>query len=240
MPATSSVPSFISQLPKFEERINISFSNKAILQEALTHRSASKMIRKEVFTHNERLEFLGDAVLKLIVSDFLFKTLPEENEGRLTKIRAYIISDKFLFKLSHLINIGSYMLFSYGELQSGGNTRHSNLANAFEAILGAIYLDQGLETARDFFMTYYHQIKLNIHEYEQKDYKSILQEFCQKEYKELPTYTLTKEEGPEHEKKFFVHLILPNKENHFEGIGHSKKLAEQNAALLAIEWLNIL
>lgn len=237
---THSLHDFEAKLPAFEKRIGITFKNIALLKEALTHRSASKLIRKHRLHHNERLEFLGDAVLKLIVSHYLFQELSDSNEGKLTKIRAYVVSDHFLVKLSKIINIGDYMLFSYGEIQTGGQKRHSTLANAFEAVLGAIYLDQGLDEAHRFFFSYFSKTQLNLEEFEQKDYKSILQEYYQKNFKELPEYPLLKEEGPEHEKKFYVHLTLPDHDTPFEGIGPSKKMAEQRAAYLALEWLNLL
>jgi ribonuclease III len=237
MTKADSIKDFEFRVSKFEKVINIKFKNSDLLKEALTHRSSSKLIRQTNLNHNERLEFLGDAVLKIIVSDYLIKELPSSNEGKLTKIRAHIISDQFLVQLSNRLDIGSYMLFSYGEIQTGGKKRHSNVANAFEALLGAIYLDQGLQVAYDFFFSYFNKIPLALEEVDQNDYKSILQEFSQKQFKELPTYTLSKEEGPEHQKKFFVTVSLPNQEKSFEGVGHSKKIAEQDAAFIALKCL---
>ena len=237
---TSSVPEIILG---FEKKNKLSFKNKDLLLQALTHSSFAK--RKGLsksLPYNERLEFFGDAVLKLIVSDYLFKKFPNYQEGKLTTIRAYIISDSVLAQLAQQINIGSYLRLSYGEKNSGGATRKSILANAFEAFLGAYFLDQGLETTQTFLQNLLRKNESSLQLFETRDYKTKLQEFLQKKKEALPTYQLCKEIGKKHDVTFQVKLSIKigSETQHATGLGRSKKEAEQDAAKTILTQLSLL
>jgi ribonuclease III len=214
------------ELSDFEDKASLSFKNKALLSQAFTHSSYLKR-----GTNNERLEFFGDAVLKLIVSEYLYFKYPHFDEGDLTKKRAQIVSDRLLSQLSSSLEVGEYMLFSPGEAGTGGAKKPSNLANAFEALLGAIYLDSGYPKAKDFFVNRL-ELAPESAKTELQDSKTILQEWSQKKSGELPLYTQVDENGPEHEKCFVVRVSvnLSTGEKSAEGKGVSKKRAEQNAA----------
>ncbi len=210
----------------FEETAHVSFTNKALLSQAFTHSSYAKR-----GTDNERLEFFGDAVLKLIVSEYLYFKYPHLDEGDLTKKRAQIVSDRLLSGLSSALSIGSYMLFSAGEAGTGGAKKPSNLANAFEALLGAIYLDSGYDEAKNFFVARFDLAPSEL-KVELQDSKTVLQEWSQKFCGELPLYKNLEETGPEHEKCFSVRVSVTKKgkELFAKGQGVSKKRAEQEAA----------
>lgn len=219
-----------SQFEKFEQTIGIRFKNKNLLKEALIHSSYAKINKLSVY--NERLEFFGDAVLKLVISEYLFKRYPDYKEGKLTKIRAQLVADKFLKQFSEDINLGDFLLMSQAELRSGGKTRSSNLANGFEALLGAIYLDSGLKPAQTFLLEILEKHNINYNQIENVDYKSRLQELLQKAQLDLPKYEVVSEEGPEHQKVFEIKLAINYKNKNYEvkGKGISKKEAHQNAA----------
>jgi len=227
----------LNKLNKFEEIINITFKDKSLLFEALSHSSYTKI--KKVKRNNERLEFFGDAVLKLVISEYLFKQYPDYNEGKLTKIRAQLVADKFLKHFSIDIKLGDYLFLSQAERESGGSKRSSNLANGFEAILGAIYLDRGLTQARRFLLDLLKKHNVNFEEIEKIDYKSRLQELLQKHKLELPKYVVKKETGPEHNKIFEIALELTFKEKKYrvKGKGISKKEAHQHVAKQMLEKL---
>jgi ribonuclease III len=227
----------LEKLAEFEQLINVEFKNKAILFEALTHSSYAKA--KQLNSNNERLEFFGDAVLKLAISEYLFKKYPTYNEGKLTKIRAQLVSDKFLKNFSVDIKLGSYLFFSSAEKQSGGQKRSSNLANGFEAVLGAIYLDRGLVKARAFLLDLLQKTDVDFDEIEHVDFKSRLQELLQKHKLELPKYVVLNETGPEHDKVFEMSLevLFKNKKYQVKGKGISKKEAHQIVAKRMLEKL---
>jgi len=222
----------------FELKTQLRFKNKTLLTQALTHSSYAKF-KQHHGLDNERLEFFGDAVLKLIVSEYLFNLFPNANEGRLTQIRAQIVSDKNLALLAQHIDLGDFLLFSHGEKKSGGNTKISNLANAFEALLGAYFLDSGLESVRQFFIPLLEKHSSDLLNGNCVDNKTVLQEWLQKKKLPLPTYTVKQESGPDHQKEFLVEVAIPQKGNvkRFEGRGKSKKEAEQMAAQKAVETL---
>ncbi len=229
-------------LEDFQRKHAILFSDKALLDQALTHSSYVRQKQhKKGMKDNEKLEFFGDAVLKLLVSEYLYIKYPDWNEGTLTKIRAYLISDKFLAKLALQLGLGAYIQFSFGERNSGGATRASNLANAFEALLGAYYIDQGLESVRRFLLEVLQQSKDGEAIEDFMDYKTQLQEWAQQQKLLLPNYRLTKAEGPDHCKVFHVTAHIQKKEHihTFDGIGQTKKEAEQHAAKQACEALKI-
>ncbi len=220
---------------ELENLIGYQFKDKALLDNAFTHKSYTNENIVKKHQSYERLEYLGDAILEFLVSKFLFETYPEKPEGELTKLRASIVCEFTLSKLSRELKLGSYGYFSKGERNTGGPNRDSILCDMFESLLGAIYLDGGLEEADKFVR------KLLLTDIEHKklyyDSKSKLQEYAQKKNISL-CYNLLSETGPEHDKEYRVNVQLENKIIS-EGIGHSKKTAEQNAAFSALKLLDI-
>ncbi len=232
----------MDNLVELESKMGVVFKDKLLLRTALTHSSYAKQkANRFLVQDNERLEFLGDAVLKLLASRYLFKRYPRYLEGQLTKIRAKLVSDKNLYKLALQLDLGKYILFSFGEKNTGGAEKISNLANAFEAVLGACYLDQGIDAVQQFFETL---IDKNLDDFLSEeqlgDYKTQLQEFFQRKKMPLPIYTVTHIEGPDHQKIFYIKVTIEYKGEgqDFFGTGHSKKEGEQSAAKSALEALN--
>tara|TARA_B100001113_G_C21081156_1_gene609989 strand:- start:74 stop:799 length:726 start_codon:yes stop_codon:yes gene_type:complete len=238
---TSSIPKPKS-VSTLELILGVHFSKISLLKTAVTHRSYAKVMNNPDIIDNERLEFLGDAILKLIVSNFLYQHYPNESEGFMTKIRSKVVSDRVLAQLAKEIELGQYIYMSYGEAQSGGANRESILANTFEAMLGALYLDQGYEIAEKVFLKYYlphrDQLESQLLTF---DYKSVLQEWTQAHQLGVPEYHLIKQEGPDHDSTFYieVRITFQGKQYVCQGNSHSKKSAEQNAAKLLIQDLNI-
>lgn len=214
-----------------EELLKYQFLDKELALTALTHKSYKN--EKKVAYDNERLEFLGDSVLSTVLSELLMKTYPEMNEGDLSKMRAHLVNERFLAKMADQLDLQSYLKLGHGETLSGGHLKPRLLASAFEALIGAIYLDGGFEKARDVIHCIFKD-KVKIPKFEEKeDYKTYLQEMTQKKYDSVPVYRVTKESGPEHEKVFSVDLYLKSKIL-AKGSGTSKKRAEQAAAKIAI------
>lgn len=213
-----------------ETTIGYTFHQKNHLDIAFTHKSYSNEVIATKKESYERYEFLGDAILEYIVSDFLFHNYRELPEGKLTKLRASLVCEFTLSKISRELKLGSYGFFSKGERLTGGNNRDSILCDMFESLLGAIYLDGGMEAARQFV----NQFLLTDIEHKQLFYdsKSNLQEYAQKHEKTL-CYELLEEKGPEHDKLFFVQVKLGD-EILATGEGHSRKSAEQMAAYHAL------
>ncbi len=221
---------------EFEKIIGYTFKKKRYLDIALTHSSYANEVKGNV-NNNERQEFLGDAVLSIVVSDFLFNnfTLPE---GELTKLRAAIVCEKSLCQLAEAIDLGSQIKLGRGEENTGGRNRPSILADAFEALIAAIYLDGGILAATDFILPLVEQ---NLEKQKQlafTDYKTILQEVIQKNPEEKLSYVLVSEEGPDHDKMFYVEVHL-NSNVIGKGSGKSKKTAEQTAAKEALDLMGI-
>lgn len=225
----------LSKYIELENLIGYSFNNKEHLDIAFTHKSyINEMLIKRGQSY-ERYEFLGDAILEFLVSKFLFDEYPNKPEGELTKLRASIVCEFTLSKIARDLKLGSYGYYSKGERNSGGSNRDSILCDMFESLLGAIYLDGGLENAWLFVKKY---LLTDIeHKKLYYDSKSKLQEYSQKNNISL-VYNLLSETGPEHNKEFHVNVVL-NNEIVAEGIGHSKKTAEQNAAFEALNKLDI-
>lgn len=216
----------------FQKKIKIRFHDQKLLTTALTHSSYANERKLPRGKDNERLEFLGDAVLELIMSDYLFKTYRDEPEGKLTKMRASLVCEPTLAFCAKDIALGDYLLLSKGEELTGGRERNSILSDAFEAVIGAVYLDQGFEEARKFVETYLLQdVDEKVLFY---DAKTSLQELVQSVSKEPLSYILTKEEGPDHQKTFTVEAKLGGKVIG-TGAGRSKKSAEQMAAYEAMK-----
>lgn len=215
----------------FEKRINYKFNNVKILEKSLTHSSYSNEDKLYSMVNNERLEFLGDAVLSISVSRFIFDKFPDYPEGDLTKLRAQVVCEDTLSLVAGDLHLGNYLLLGKGEEASGGRERKSILADALEAVIAAIYLDGGYKRAEKFVLdnlTAY--IKLAVKEKIIRDYKSFLQEYYQgKSQAYKIRYVVTKEEGPDHEKVFHVNVLV-NKKVVGKGSGKNKKEAEQNAA----------
>lgn len=220
-----------SQPETLEQRIGYVFSNRKYLDIALTHSSFANEMKKNL-SSNERQEFLGDAVLSIIVSDYLFNTF-HLAEGDLTKLRAAMVCEKSLFEFSEEIGLGQWLKLGRGEEMMGGRTRPSILADAFEALLAAIYLDGGIEPARKFVLGFVVDTLENKNEFAFNDYKTMLQEITQKNPEEKLTYVLVEESGPDHNKKFVVEVHL-NSNVIGKGAGGSKKSAEQAAAKEAL------
>lgn len=218
-------------IDRYEGIIGYSFKNKRTLMQALTHSSYSNERRFEKLKNNERLEFLGDAVLELVSSEFLFNNHKDMQEGELTRLRASMVCEPTLALCAREIGMGEYLLLGKGEAATGGRERDSILSDAMEAVIGAIFLDGGFTNAKEFI----HKFILNDIENKKLffDSKTILQEIIQSESKEQLTYELISEEGPDHNKKFTVAAKLGDK-SLASGEGRTKKAAEQNAAYKAI------
>ena len=216
---------------ELEEKIQYRFHNRRLLRQALTHSSYANEQRINRFADYERLEFLGDAVLELVSSDFLFREEKDMAEGQLTRRRSSIVCEPALAFCARDIALEEYILLGKGEEATGGRRRDSIVSDVMEAVIGAIYLDSGIEEASGFI----HRFILSDLEHKQLFYdaKTILQEMIQQEGKETLHYELLKEEGPEHAKTFLVEVMLGDQKLG-SGSGHSKKAAEQQAAYQAL------
>lgn len=216
-----------------EKRLKIIFHDPSLLKRALTHRSCLNE-QKGLTESNERLEFLGDAILEFLVSRFLYQQFPNAAEGKLTSLRSKLVCDHCLSKIAIKLEIGQCLLLSRGEDESGGRTNHSLLANAFEALVGAVYLDQGLPAVKQLLNDYLFPA---IEEAKSRqDYKSIFQERTQKKFRITPIYQTLQASGPDHDKNFMVGVFLDKKLWGKGGAG-SKQAAEQQAAKKALEKL---
>ncbi len=226
----------MKKINKLEKNLGVVFKNKEQLINALTHRSYLNE-HKDIKIHNERLEFLGDAVLELIVSDYLFNKFPDRPEGDLTSFRSALVKTESLADTAKKLGVGESLLLSRGEEDTGGRTKDYLLANTFEAIIGAIYIDQGYEKCKEFVYT--HLIpKLNdiIKNRSDIDNKTRIQEITQARYKVTPVYEVINEEGPDHNKKFTIVVKINNKVIG-KGVGKSKQKAQEQAALSGIKYL---
>ena len=225
-----------NQISSLEKNIGIEFSNKGILETAVTHRSYLNEHR-EIPEHNERLEFLGDAVLELIVSDYLYNEFPERAEGELTSFRSALVRTDSLAESAKGLKLGEYLRLSRGEQDSGGREKDYLLANAFEAVLGAIYIDKGYEECKGFISRTLIPKLGEIVEYRLDiDNKTRIQELAQSVFKATPTYEVINEEGPDHDKIFTVVVKIDDKIIG-EGTGSSKQKAEERAAEIGIEYI---
>lgn len=218
---------------EFEEKIGYSFKNKELLHEALSHSSYANE-QKKGRNSNERLEFLGDSVLSIVVSEHLFTHFKHLPEGELTKIRASLVCEKALFEFAKKIDLGRHILIGKGEEHSGGRERPSIVSDAFEAVIAAIYLDGGMDAAKKYILGF---IPKDLDKNSSKalhDYKTVLQEIIQRNPEEKVEYVLKDQTGPDHDRKFVVQVYL-NSNVIGQGEGHSKKQAEQLAAKEALE-----
>ena len=223
-------------LNSLEKEIGYVFKKRSLLKQAVTHRSYANENRGSG-PFNERLEFVGDAVLSLISADFLYKKFPSMAEGDLTKLRSSLVCTASLSEYARRIKLGDYLLLGKGGLATGGNERDSNLENAFEALIAAVYLDGGIDKARRFVLRFLDD-SVETHHISFKDYKTKLQEIVQESHEETLNYVITKESGPDHDKRYEVEVHL-NSNVIGKGKGRSKKQAEQEAAKQALQLMGL-
>lgn len=222
----------MKDLRELEKKIGYTFHNKSLFRQALTHSSYANEHKHEGLKDNERLEFLGDAVLEIVSSEFLFHNYPDMAEGEMTKLRASIVCEPTLAMCTHEIDLGSYLMLGRGEERTGGRNRDSIVSDAMESVIGAIYLDGGFANAKEFICRFI--LKDIEHKKLFYDSKTILQEIVQSDYKGSEIeYVLTGENGPDHDKKFVVNLVVGDR-TLGQGVGRTKKAAEQEAAYRAI------
>ena len=220
---------------EFQKELGIMFRNAALLQEACTHRSYLNENQDWPLPHNERLEFLGDAVLELAITEALFKKYPQKDEGYLTSVRAAMVNYISLAQIAREISLGDYLLLSKGEEKDTGRAREVILANAFEALLGAVYLDQGYEVASRFITErVFSHVDEIVEKQLFKDAKSLFQERAQEKFKTTPAYQVLSQSGPDHKKEFVVGVFVKDKQV-AQGKGYSKQEAEVEAARSALE-----
>lgn len=218
------------------ELLNLRFKNPKLLEQAFLHRSYLNEVKVNLQS-NERLEFLGDSVLSLVVSCYLYNLRATDTEGELTNLRAHIVKTKSLYKAAKNLNLGKYLSLSKGEELSGGRNNPQLLANTYEALLGSLFLDQGLEVAKEIIdktlLPFFEkELKLG----PPKDAKSSLQEIVQQKFKESPHYKILETRGPDHAKSFIVAVYIKGVEKG-RGSGNSKQIAEEQAAKQALQVL---
>lgn len=219
----------MTAMKTLEQKINYTFKDKKLLENALTHSSYAHETRHPEMC-NERLEFLGDSVLSVVVSDFLYKSFPKLPEGKLTRIRASAVCEKALSEFSRKLGLGEHLLLSHGEERTGGRDRSSIIADAFEALIAAIYLDGGMEPAREFVLSFVvPSLDKHLGAVE-KDFKTHLQEVIQHNPEDKLIYTLVGEQGPDHDKRFTVEVRI-NSNLVGTGTGHSKKDADRKSVV---------
>ncbi|MBQ2661991.1 MAG: ribonuclease III [Clostridia bacterium] len=224
------------ELKRLQKKIGYDFTDVSLLNTALTHTSFVKGDGNNN-EHNERLEYLGDAVLELSVSAYLFENYPKLNEGKMTRVRAQTVCESSLFEVAKYYGVGEAVLLSKGESNSGGRKKPSILSDALEAVIGAIYKDGGFEKADAFIMQFAPSyIEKAVNGSTDKDYKTTLQELVQREHMGALKYVLVSEKGPDHKKEFEMLITIAGKE-YASGKGHSKQEAGQNAAKSVLELL---
>lgn len=224
------------QRNELQRRIGYTFRDPGLLQEAMTHSSFANEQSGGRWQDNERLEFLGDAILGLVIAETLFDRYPDMNEGELSKFRAQLINSAMLAQLARALDIGPFLLVGRGEGRSGGRDRDNLLADALEAVFGAIYLEAGVDAVRPVILNLYSPTLSRLTQDSPFDFKTVLQEKLQRSRRSLPSYVLITEEGPAHQKLFTVELRLDGQVLG-SGSGRSKKEAEQAAAALALKRL---
>jgi ribonuclease-3 len=225
----------MSELSIVEAALGLSFFDKTLLRRALTHRSYLNENPDYPLEDNERLEFLGDAVLDFITGEYLYHHFPEMPEGRLTNLRSALVRTESLADFAGSLKLGEHLFLGRGEDDSGGRRRAAILCDAYEALIGALYLDQGIEKTRTFALTHLEPALEEVLATDsEKDPKSQLQEITQSEYQLTPTYRTVKEEGPDHAKEFTIEAVIGNRA-YGTGKGFSKQNAAQAAAQAALD-----
>lgn len=232
-------PDRASSLKKLQDLTKTKFKDISLLHLAFVHRSFSNELGKGKNLDNERLEFLGDSILGLIAAEYLYTNLPKGAEGKLAKLKSKIVSTPAIASFARKFQFPEFLLLGRGEIQKA--KLNTNIqADCFESFLGALFLDQGIDSCRKFLLPLFHGMDSVFEDVEEtKDYKTILQEYCQKKWKVIPIYSVENEVGPDHDKEFLVKVSL---ENHFQnkGIGKNKRKAEQRAAKEALISLELL
>ena len=226
----SRAPAPSQDLAEVEKRLAYRFHDPSLLRRGLTHRSFAG---GDPASNNEQLEFLGDAVLSLAMGDLLMQRFPDRPEGDLSKVRASLVNEAVLARKAAELELGTHLLVGKGEERTGGRRKPSILAGAYEAMLGAVYLDGGYEAARQVVSSHFHQAIDDHATVGLQDYKTRLQEITQSRFKEVPTYRLVRESGPDHDKRFVSQILVGGKV-YGRGVGRSKKIAEQAAAMQAL------
>ncbi|WP_421865641.1 ribonuclease III [Motiliproteus sp.] len=220
-------------IPRLGKRLGYRFEDASLAQLALTHRSCGAR-------NNERLEFLGDSILNFVIADDLFERFPDAKEGQLSRLRARLVKGVTLAELAEEMQLKEFLLLGAGELKSGGFNRRSIQADAVEALIGAIYLDAGLETCRERILTWYRSRLEGLSlEDTQKDPKTRLQEFLQSRRSELPVYHLIKVEGEAHDQTFHIECEVQLLSQRSQGQGRSRRIAEQQSAQAALDALGV-
>ena len=218
-----------------EAAIGYRFKNIALLQNALAHSSYANERWHDSLKSNERLEFLGDSILGMVVAEYLYRNFPERPEGELTRMRADMVCEQALAAVANRIGLGAHLLLGNGEEQGGGRSRNSILADAVESVIAASFLDGGMEAARSFIDRFI-LVDVPVTKLHNADYKTALQELVQQKKNQVLSYALVGQSGPDHDKEFQVEVSL-NDNVIGKGIGSSKKRAEQDAARAALEYL---
>ncbi len=228
-----------SDFQPLEQALRYQFKDPSLLQRALTHKSYCYERLEEGSAHYESLEFLGDAILGFVISDLIFQQIPLSTEGELSKIKAHLVSAKNLIQFADRLELGRFLRLSHGEEKTGGRTKKALQVDAFEAVIAAIYLDGGIEAARDFIQREFGPSLQDVgsHSFTSPDHKSRLQERLHQLNQTEPTYVLVEESGPDHRKYFVVQVISGN-EMLAQGEGKTKKEAQQSAAEAALEKLS--
>ncbi len=230
----------MSDLSNLQNKIGVTFKDISLLEQALIHSSYQNENPQLAYTSNERLEFLGDAVLGLIIADILYRDHPDFSEGQMTKLRASLVRRETLAGIAKDINLGDYLYLGKGEELSGGRNKQANLASVMEALIAAVFLDSGINGAQKFILRVFKTaLKKTVDTNTVKDFKSELQELVQSIKQQTPTYHVIRTTGPDHGKVFTVEVRL-NKTVLGQGSGKSKKAAEAEAARVALEHLPIL
>jgi len=228
-------PKSLEELNELQERIGIAFNDIEILNTAFIHPSYTNEQNPVGYENNQRLEFLGDAVLELVVSHYLYEKYPAMDEGRMTKARAYTVCEQSLAQAAKNMSLMDFIVLGKGEENTGGREKPSIMADTFESLVGAIYLDKNLDTAREFIIKNLKDTIQRAAEGEDaRDYKTLLQEILQKSSPDRVCYEVVKEEGPDHAKVFYVEVLWQGKVRGM-GSGKSKKEAEQLAAKQALD-----
>jgi ribonuclease III len=229
--------STVIDIEVFQQEIGITFLNPELLRQALTHRSYVNEHSDQGLTDNERLEFLGDAILDFITADMLYTCFPEMDEGELTRLRAALVRTEALAQLAVECQLGDALLMGKGEANSGGRERNNNLCSGFEAVVGAIYLDQGLDVVKGFVIPRLTTLQKDVmEEAMRKDPRSQFQEWAQAQHGITPDYRMSSASGPDHDKNFVVEVYIGGK-NVARGYGKSKRAAAQSAAQAALHLL---
>ncbi len=232
----NALQNLIDKSSEVETKLGYTFQDKQLLALAFIHRSYYNEHRQELIDHNERLEFLGDSILGLMVSEYLFCHLPKENEGQLSHLKAHLVEAAMCAVYLQKLDVGSFLLLGKGEKMNDGRGRETILSDLFEALLASIYLDGGMEIVKGFFWFHFHENVQNYLKDPLRNWKAEFQDYCQKKYQKPPSYKVLKAFGPDHNKKFEIAACIEDQEIGV-GSGSSKKEAEQNAAKEALERL---